>query len=104
MIQIKADAAIKAAFNKAISVMGADVEWCEIFVINNNSIVLPGKRRSLVFSFDNRKLINTIVDVDVNVDSAILMCNNTLLENAFNILLYIWKMESDKRTYSRPEL
>lgn len=33
MIQIKADAAIKAAFNKAISVMGADVEWCEIFVI-----------------------------------------------------------------------
>ena len=37
MIQIKADAAIKAAFNKAISVMGADVEWCEIFVINNNS-------------------------------------------------------------------
>ena len=71
MIQIKADAAIKAAFNKAISVMGADVEWCEIFVINNNSIILPGKRRSLVFSFDNRKLINTIIDVDVNVDSAI---------------------------------
>ena len=90
MIQIKADAAIKAAFNKAISVMGADVEWCEIFVINNNSIILPGKRRSLVFSFDNRKLINTIIDVDVNVDSAILMCNNTLLENAFNILLYIF--------------
>lgn len=90
MIQLKADATIKAAFNKTINVMGADIEWLEIIVIKNNNIILPGKRRSLVFSFDNRKVVNTIVDMDFNVDNARLMCNNALLENAFNVLLYIF--------------
>ncbi|GEM_PF-274165 len=90
MILLKADAMIRSAFDKTISVMGVNVEWLGVFMVSYNTIILPGKRRSLVISFDNRKVTDTIIEINSNLDKARLMCDNQLLENAFNVLLYIF--------------
>lgn len=89
MIVLKADAMLKAVFQKTIRVMGTNVEWNDIFIIHNNSIILQGKLKSLVFNFDKRKVFGTVVDIPVK-EEARLMLNNQMLENALNMNLYIF--------------
>lgn len=90
MILLKADSVVKAVFKKTIKVMEEDIEWNEIFVINNNTMILPGEKKSLVFNFDNRKVMKTVADINVDEDKARLMLDNQALENILNMLLYIF--------------
>ena len=89
MIVLKADRELTAVFHKTIKVMEQNVEWNETFVINNNTLVLPGKLKSLFFSFDNKKVIGTVMDKEIKEEPR-LMLDNKMLENAVNMVLYIF--------------
>lgn len=90
MIRLKADAQIKAVFSKTLEVMGARVEWDGTLIVLGNSMILPGTLKSLIFSFDNQKVVGTVVDLKESKEEPRLMLDNTMLENAFNMLLYIF--------------
>ncbi len=90
MILLKADTAVRAVFKKTIKVMEEDIGWNEIFVINNNTIILPGSKKSIVFNFDSKKVMKTVAQINIDEDKARLMLDNRDLENVLNMLLYIF--------------
>jgi hypothetical protein len=90
MILLKADYEMKTIFLKMIKTMGENVKWTEIFVINNNDIILVGKSRSLFFNFDTRRTYGNIIELPVNIDKAELISENPLLVNSLNMILYVF--------------
>lgn len=89
MIVLKAGATLSAVFHKTIKVMEQNVEWNETFIINNNTLILPGTLKSLFFSFDNKKVIGTVMEKEIHEEPR-LMLDNKMLENAVNMVLYIF--------------
>lgn len=51
MIILKAEGTLAAVFHKTIKVMEQNVEWNETFAINNNTLILPGTLKIIVFQF-----------------------------------------------------
>jgi len=88
MILLKANVQLKTVFLQMIKAMGENVKWTEIFVINNNDIILAGKGRALFFNFDNRKSSSNVVDLPIKEDRIEQITQNALLENALNMILY----------------
>lgn len=88
MILLKANDKLKVIFHKLIKTMGENVEWNELFIINNNDLILLGKIRSLFFNFDNKRAFSNIIDITVNEDAAWEITENEMLENALNMTLY----------------
>ncbi len=88
MILLKANSEIKTVFFKMIKTMGENVKWTEIFVINNNDIILAGNGRSLFFNFDNRRAFSNIVELPIKEDRVEQIIQNPLLENTLNMILY----------------
>ncbi|WP_099467100.1 AAA family ATPase [Konateibacter massiliensis] len=88
MILLKANDKLKTVFHKIIKTMGENVQWTEIFLINNNDLVLLGTGRSFFFNFDSKRAYSNIIDVTVNEDSTVQMGDNEMLENALNMTLY----------------
>ncbi len=87
MIVLQASDALKAVFEKTIQVMGQNVAWDKTFGFNNNTLILPGSLKSLLFSFDNRKVIGTVLEEGLNAEVKP-MPEGRLLENAVNMVLY----------------
>lgn len=90
MILLKANLELKSIFLKMINTMGENVKWTEIFVVNNNDIILAGEGRSLFFNFDNRRAFSNIVELPVDVEKAERIIQNPLLENTLNMILYVF--------------
>lgn len=88
MILLKANDKLKVIFHKIIKTMGENVEWNELFIINNNDLILLGKIRSLFFNFDNKRANSNIIDITVNEEAAGQITENEMLENALNMTLY----------------
>lgn len=88
MIILRANDETKVVFNKMIHTMGENVKWKEIFVINNNDVILAGKGKSLFFNFDNRRSRSNIVDLPIEEDKIGQTTSTPLLENALNMILY----------------
>ena len=89
MIILKAEGTLAAVFHKTIKVMEQNVEWNEIFAINNNTLILPGTLKSLFFSFDNKKVLGNVIEEPIKEEPR-LMLGNALLENTINLVLYIF--------------
>ncbi|MGB4661131.1 MAG: hypothetical protein WBI07_18310, partial [Mobilitalea sp.] len=70
MILLKASANLKTVFLKTINTMGENVKWTEIFIINNNDVVLAGSGRSLFFDFDNKRAYSNVVELPINEEKA----------------------------------
>lgn len=90
MILLKANEAIKKVFHKMINTMGENVKWLDVFVINNNDIILVGKGKSMFFNFDTRLCRSNIVDLPIKIEDAEEMQPEPLLENALNMILYVF--------------
>ncbi|MGN0318549.1 MAG: hypothetical protein ACI4E1_11530 [Lachnospira sp.] len=80
---------IKAIISKMISVSGQSIEWNRQIAINNNTVVLPGKQNALLFNFDNRKIIETVLE-EGTLKDPVDMPADKIAENATNILLYVF--------------
>lgn len=87
MIILKANSDIKNVFLKMINTMGENVKWTELFIINNNDIILAGTGRSLFFNFDNRRALSNIVELPIENTNAEPV-SGMLMENALNMVLY----------------
>lgn len=88
MILLRANDKLKVIFHKIIKTMGENVQWNELFIINNNDLILLGALRSLFFNFDNRRAYSYILDITVNEEEAEQIIENEMLENALNMTLY----------------
>lgn len=89
MIVLKADKELTAVFHKTLDVMEQNVKWDETFAINNNTLILPGELKSLFFSFDNKKIIGTVIENKITEEPR-LMLDNRMLDNAVNMVLYVF--------------
>lgn len=88
MIIFKANIEIKTVFHKLIKTMGEDVKWTEVFVINNNDIILAGEIRSLFFNFDRRRAYSNVVELPIKEEGMETAKKSALLSNALNMLIY----------------
>lgn len=60
---LKTNAELKKVFARLIKTVNAPVAWTDHFVIANNNLILLGTGRSLIFSFDNKKVYTNLMDV-----------------------------------------
>lgn len=88
MILLKANPKLKNVFSKLIKTMNVTVTWNDIFVIVNNNLILAGDVRSLIFSFDNRKIYTNILEIPLGSKHIESMPDDGMLENIINMSLY----------------
>ena len=63
MILLKANSELKNVFERMLKAMKVNVTWTGKFVVLNNFLILSGTVRSLIFNFDNRKVITNIIEL-----------------------------------------
>ena len=63
MLLLKANPELQKVFGKLIKTMKVPVTWNNVFVISNNTLILAGDVRSLIFNFDNRKSYTNIIEI-----------------------------------------
>lgn len=90
MILLKANAELQKVFQYLINSMMVKVVWNGIFVVNYNSLILPGNTRSLFFDFENKKVYTNIVELNYKVEDAAEIGDNDTLANALNMTLYVF--------------
>lgn len=90
MIILKANKELQMVFQKVIKTLGKRTDWENLFLVLDNSLVLYGKNRCLFFSFDKKRVFESVVEVPVNKELAIQMENNPLLTNTLNMTLYVF--------------
>ncbi|MCM1261175.1 MAG: hypothetical protein NC313_00530 [Butyrivibrio sp.] len=88
MILLKANPKLKNVFSKLIRTMNVTVTWTDVFVIVNNNLILAGDVRSLIFSFDNKKIYTNILEIPIGSKNIDGMPNDGMLENVINMSLY----------------
>lgn len=90
MIILKANKELQMVFQKVIKTLGKRTDWENIFLVLDNSLVLYGKNRCLFFSFDKKRVFESVLEVPVNKELAVQMDNNPLLTNTLNMTLYVF--------------
>lgn len=88
VLLLKANPELKNVFKKLITTMKLQVAWTDIFVVTNNSLVLAGDVRSLIFNFDNKKAHTTILEIPEDAERLATMPSDDMLNNVMNITLY----------------
>lgn len=88
MLLLKANPELKSVFQKLIKTMDQPVTWTEIFVITNNSLILAGSVRSLIFNFDNKRSYTSIIELPEESSQLERMPSDGLINNILNITLY----------------
>lgn len=88
MILLKANPKLKNVFAKLVRTMNVTVTWTDVFVIVNNNLILAGDVRSLIFSFDNRKIYTNILEIPLGSKHIESMPSDGMLENVINMSLY----------------
>lgn len=89
MLIMKASPTMDAVFRKTIKVMGQNVQWNGTIAFNNNTLILPGSLKSLLFSFDNKKIIGTVIEEKLDGEVRT-MPEVRLMENTINVVLYVF--------------
>lgn len=90
MIILKANKELQMVFQKVIHTLGKRTDWQNIFLVLDNSLVLYGKNRCLFFSFDKKRVFESVLEVPVNEERAIQIETNPLLTNTLNMTLYVF--------------
>lgn len=88
MILLKANSELKNVFGRMIKAMGENVTWTGNFVVLNNFLILSGNVRSLIFSFDNRKVITNVIELPDKEEDMEPVEDNEILSNVLNMTLY----------------
>ncbi len=88
MLLLKANSEIQKTFGKLIKTMKAPVAWNDVLVISNNSLILAGDVRSLIFNFDNKKTHTSIIEVPEEGIRLQSMPADYILNNVMNMALY----------------
>ena len=88
MLLLKANPELHKVFGRLVKAMKVPVAWTDTFIIMNNSLVLAGDVRSLVFNFDNKKVSTNIIEVPAKSTQLENMPNDALLNNVMNMILY----------------
>lgn len=88
MIAMRANSELKMTFERLIETMRVPVEWNGLFIVINNYIILQGNVRSLVFYFDERKVVTNIIDLEVPETAIREIANDQKVCNVINMLLY----------------
>ncbi|MCM1175853.1 MAG: hypothetical protein NC341_12490 [Blautia sp.] len=68
--------------------MKVPVSWTEVLVISNNSLILAGDVRSLIFNFDNKKSYTNIIEIPEEGIRLQSMPADYILNNVMNMALY----------------
>lgn len=88
MILLKANDELKMVFGRIIKTMGVNVAWNGNFVVLNNFLILSGSVRSLIFNFDNRKVLTNIIELPDREEDMEPVEGNEVLTNVLNMTLY----------------
>lgn len=88
MLLLKANPELQKVFGRLIKAMKVPVTWTDTFIVMNNTLVLAGEIRSLVFNFDNKKVSTNIIEVPEKSAQLESMPTDTLLNNVMNMVLY----------------
>ena len=88
MLLLKANSELQKIFGKLIKTMKAPVAWNDVLVISNNSLILAGDVRSLIFNFDNKKVHTSIIEVPEEGIRLQNMPADHILNNVMNMALY----------------
>lgn len=88
MILLKANPELQKVFEKLIKTMKVPVAWNDVFVISNNSLILAGDVRSLIFDFDSKKAHTSIIEVPEEGIRLQSMPTDYILNNVMNMALY----------------
>jgi len=85
---LKANIELKKVFKRLIKTVNAPVTWTDNFVIANNNLILLGTGRSLIFSFDNKKVYTNLMDIPTENKIIEIIPNEALINNIMNMTLY----------------
>ena len=88
MILLKANDELKMVFGRIIKTMGVNVAWNGNFVVLNNFLILSGSVRSLIFNFDNRKVLTNIIELPDREEDMEPVEGNEVMTNVLNMTLY----------------
>lgn len=88
VLLLKANPELKKVFEKLIKTMNLPVTWTDVFVIMNNNLILAGEIRSLIFSFDSRKVSTNIIEIPPESERLDKMPSDAMLNNVMNMTLY----------------
>ena len=88
MILLKANSELKNVFERMLKAMKVNVTWTGKFVVLNNFLILSGTVRSLIFNFDNRKVITNIIELPEREEDTQAIEDNEFLTNVLNMTLY----------------
>lgn len=88
MILLRANNELRTVFGRMLKAMKVNVAWTGNFVVLNNFLILSGSVRSLIFNFDNRKVITNVIELPDREEDMEPVEGNQFLENVLNIALY----------------
>ncbi len=88
MILLKANDELKNIFGRMLKTMDANVAWNGNFVVLNNFLILSGNVRSLILSFDNRKVTTNVIELPDKEEDMDPVGDNQILANVLNMTLY----------------
>lgn len=88
MLLLKANPELQKVFGKLIKTMKVPVSWTDVLVISNNSLILAGDVRSLIFNFDNKKSYTSIIEIPEEGIRLQSMPTDHILTNVMNMALY----------------
>ena len=90
MLLLKANPELQKVLGKLIKTMKVPVTWNDVIVIANNSLILAGDVRSLIFNFDSRKIHTNIIELPPEGERLQSLPNDYLLNNTMNMVLYVF--------------
>lgn len=88
MILLKANSELNHIFSRMLKTMDVNVVWTGNIVVLNNFLILSGKVRSLIFNFDNRKIITNVIELPDKEEDMDPVADNQTLTNVLNMTLY----------------
>ncbi|MFP3153252.1 hypothetical protein LQZ18_02250 [Lachnospiraceae bacterium ZAX-1] len=88
MLLLKANPQLKEIFSRLIKTMDVSITWNEVFLILNNSLILPGEARSLIFNYEDKKAYTNILELSLENKKIEQLPENLLLTSLLNMTLY----------------
>ncbi|MCI9058415.1 MAG: hypothetical protein HFH52_01295, partial [Lachnospiraceae bacterium] len=88
MILLKANSELNNIFSRMLKTMDVNVVWTGNIVVLNNFLILSGKVRSLIFNFDNRKIMTNVIELPDKEEDMEPVGENQTLTNVLNMTLY----------------
>lgn len=90
MFVLKANVELKNTYTRLIESTKSRVDWTGLIIVNNDSLILLGKEKSLVFSMERKSVFGDIIEKDIDESSAyIVRSSQKNIISFLNIPLYV---------------